>query len=67
MTTVYYQPIITAWLTKKHEDDIDNYNYNKGDYYAMRDDLLNIDWEAELRDKYTQQIWDTLKTRSMDS
>ena len=50
-------------IEKKHEDDINNYNYNKGDYYAMRNDLLDIDWEAELRDKHTQQIWDILENK----
>ena len=54
---------INIYFHQTQSDRANRYNYNKGDYYPMQNDLLDIDWEAELRDEHTQQIWDILENK----
>ena len=38
-------------------NDTPSYVYDKGDYNSIRDELKNINWESELRDKNTEESW----------
>ena len=48
----------------------DRLNYTKGDYVAMRNDLVNTDWAGEFvregKDKNVDELWNTLKTKLTD-
>ena len=41
------------------------YIWNRADYQAMKSDAELIDWDHELAEKNTQQMWDTLESKLM--
>ena len=41
-------------------------DYNRAKYEAMRNDLDGVDWVEELRGKYVDGIWETIKGRLHD-
>ena len=53
----------TCNIERDIEHNIFNRSYYKGNYDNIREDLIEIDWDKELKNKSTQESWDFIHKR----